>query len=240
MSQRNIACPDRSGQAVKGVVGSLDHVLLVVKGQHAQDRAKDLVGGDRHLIADVVKDRRCHKVAFIANSFTTSHALGTFALALVDVRHDLVELGLVDLWSLLGVRGEGVADFSILGQFLKLREELVVLTALDKHAATGATTLALVQEQADIRPHRGSVQVGVGENHVWTLPAQLEGQSFERISGLACDDLGRAMLAGECDLVDQRMFDNRGTGRRSISRNHVDDSVRDTDVLSNLRHPQAG
>ena len=56
-----------------------------------------------------------------------------------------------------------------------------MLVALDEHAAAGTTTLSLVQEQADVGAHRGSIQVGIGENHVGTLAAQLERQPFEGI-----------------------------------------------------------
>ena len=50
---------------------------------------------------------------------------------------------------------------------------------LDEQAAAGAAALALVEEQAEVGPLDGGVEVGVGEDDVGALAAQLQADALE-------------------------------------------------------------
>src|SRR5208282_1480023 len=53
-----VGAPDPGGQAVFGVVGDLDRLVGALAADHGEDRAEDLLAGDRHVVADVGEDRR--------------------------------------------------------------------------------------------------------------------------------------------------------------------------------------
>ena len=127
---------------------------------------------------------------------------GALRLALLDVRQDLVELGLVDLRALLGRGVERVAELAGLDLRGELLDELVVDRLLNEQPAARAAALALVQEQAEQGAVDGRVEIGVGEDDVRALAAQLEGDPLERVGRDLHDDLAGASLAGEGDLVD--------------------------------------
>ncbi len=64
----------------------------------------------------------------------------------------------------------------------------------------------------------GRVEVGVGEDDVRALAAQLEGDPLERVGGVPHDDLADLGRAGEGDLVDARVLDQRRRRRSRRSR----------------------
>ena len=96
--------------------------------------------------------------------------------------HDLVELGLVDLRALLGCRIERVAQLAALVHRHELVDQLVVDLLLDEQPAAGAAALPLVEIQAEVRAGGGGVEIGVGEDDVRALAAQLERQPFQRLA----------------------------------------------------------
>ncbi len=98
----------------------------------------------------------------------------------------------------------------------------------------------MVQEQSDVGSHRRRIQIGIGKDHVGTLAAQFERQSLQRVRRIARDDLRRAMFTGECDLVDQRMFDAGGAGGGTESGNDIDHAVGKTDFFGKLCQTQTG
>src|SRR3954467_2276352 len=60
-----IARPHTAGQAVDGVVGDLDGLVLAVVGKDRQHRSEDLLLGDGHIGADLGEDGRLHEVALV-------------------------------------------------------------------------------------------------------------------------------------------------------------------------------
>src|SRR5207249_3878364 len=53
-----IARPDRSGEAVAGVVGDGQRLVVGVEGDDHPDGPEDLLLGDGHVVADVGQERR--------------------------------------------------------------------------------------------------------------------------------------------------------------------------------------
>ena len=89
-------------------------------------------------------------------------------------------------------------------------------------------------------PATACVQVGVGEDDVRALAAQLEGGALERVGGRLLDDLGRIDVAGEGDLVDVGMRDQGGAGRLAEAVDDVDDAGGEAGLDGQLADPQGG
>ena len=100
-----------------------------------------------------------------------------------------------------------VADLHVRGRLGEEAREAVVGAALDEDARAGAAVLAGVVEDGVGRGGGGALEVGVGEDHVGGLAAELERDALDRVGGAAHDsdaDLGRA---GEADLGDVGVLD---------------------------------
>ena len=91
---------------------------------------------------------------------------------------------------------------------------------LDEQPAAGRAALAAVEVDGVEGALDGRVQVGVGEDDVGALAAELEGRPLERVGGGFLDDLGRIDVAGEGDLVDVGV---RHQGRARRLAHAVDD-----------------
>src|SRR6202008_770582 len=72
----------------------------------------------------------------------------------------------------------------------------------DKETRAGAAALALVEEEGEVRAFDGFVHIGVGENDVGALAAELERDALEvGISSGAHDEVADFRGAGEGDFV---------------------------------------
>src|SRR5262245_17517856 len=237
----DVAGPDGGGQAEMGLVAAFHHLVGVLEREHVHHWAENFVAGDFHLILDVVEDRRLDEVALVADAITAAQHLGAFLLARVDEAHDAIHLLLRDLRALLGGGVERVAYFPRLGLLEELVDHLVVDLFFHEQAATGAATLALVEEQAEVGALDGGVEVGVGEDDVRALAAQLEADTFEvALGGGLRNDLAGGVLAGKGDLVDILVAGEGGAGGGAEAGHHVDDAVGEADLLSQTRHAQGG
>ena len=146
--------------------------------------------------------------------------------------HDPVKLKLGNLRTLEGIGMEGIADIVALCSLLEALEELVVDGFLDIDTGTGAAALAVVEEDTEVDPRDGVVNVGVLEDDVGRLAAELEcdllqvgrGSSLE---DCAADDGG----AGEGDLVDVHVGGEGGTSDLTETGDDVDDTRREAGFL---------
>ena len=80
----------------------------------------------------------------------------------------------------------------------------VVDRPLHEDAAAGRAHLALIDEHAEERAVDGRLEIGVGEEDVRRLAAELERDLLQRAGGAAHDDAADFGAAGERDLVDVR------------------------------------
>ena len=149
-----------------------------------------------------------------------------------DLLHDAVELKLRDLWALEGVLVEGVADNVLLRPLLELLDELVVDALLHVDTRAGTAALTVVEEDAEVDPGDGVVDVGVIEDDVGALAAKLESDLLQIRRGSSLHDraadYGRA---GEGHLVDVHV---RGDGRTrdlAEARDDVDDAWREAGLF---------
>ena len=105
-------------------------------------------------------------------------------------------------------------------------DELLVDRPLHEDAAARRADLALVDEDAEQRAVDRGLEVGVGEEDVRRLAAELERDLLQRVGRAPHDDLADLGAAGERDLVDVRVRDDRRAGRFADARDDVDDAGR--------------
>ena len=180
-----------------------------MKGRTLTTGPKISSRGDRHVVLDVVEDRRLDEEALLAVPLTAGDQLGPLFLAQFDVAEDLVQLLLRDLRSLLGGRVERIADFSLFGLLGQAADELLADAVLDEQPAPRRAALAAVEVNRVKRAGHRLLEVGVGEDDVGALAAQLERAPLERVGRSLRDNLGRVDVTGEGDLVDARMGHHR-------------------------------
>src|SRR4051794_7589123 len=224
------------GEAVDGVVRVLDRLRLVVERRQARDGAERLLAVDQHLVGDAGQHGRLVERAALVLPAREPLAAGDEGGAVVQRVFDVL-LGLLDR-AVVDQRADGdavretVADGELrdlLGQALR---ELVVDAALDVHAVRADAGLARVAELRGDQAVDGLVQVGVVEDHVRRVAAELERQLLDAVGGEPDQLLADLRRAGERDLADARVAEQlaRDHARRA-RRDEVDDALRHAGVL---------
>src|SRR5579859_8237553 len=122
-------------------------------------------------------------------------------------------------------------------QFAHARADLVEERAfdrfLDEQARAGAAHLALVEPDRVDESLDGAVEIGVVEDHERRLAAELERQPLPRAGGRPANDAADLGRAGERELVDTRVGDDRGA-RLTVARHHIEHARRQPDRLAEL------
>lgn len=226
---------DGGGETVAGLVGDLDGLVLGGELLHGADGPEDLLLDDVHVLVDTAEDGGLDVVALGAVALAADLDLGAGILAVLDVTHDAIELGLGDLGTLEGLAVEGVADLVLEGTGLEPLEELVVDVLLDEDAAAGAAALAVVEVDAEVDPGDGVFDVGVVEDDVGALAAELEGDLLQVALGGGLEDLATDEGgAGEGDLVDVHVGGDGGAGGTAEAGDDVDDAGGEAGLLDEL------
>jgi len=231
---------DGGGETVAGRVADLDDLVDILELGDRSDRSEDLLVHNLHVRGHIREDGGLNEVALFAVPLSSNLDDGSLLLSVFDVAHDAVELELRDLGSLESGAVERVADDVLADPLLELLGEGVVDRLLDVDARTGAAALAVVEEDAEIGPLDGLVDVGVGEDDVGRLASELEGDLLQvavggRPQDLASDQSG----SGEGDLVDVHVAGERGAGHFSETRDDVDDTGREASLVDELGGHQA-
>ena len=74
MAVTNITSPDGGSESVESVVAALNDFIHVIEGEDGHHRAKDLILGNVHVIADLIEDCRLDKVPLVSESVTAGQA----------------------------------------------------------------------------------------------------------------------------------------------------------------------
>ena len=207
-AERRVEVPrvERGRQPVAGLVRERDRLVLGVERDRRQDRPEDLLAGDRHVVADVVEDRRRHEVA--AGLLERPAAAGHDARAVrppgLDVAEHLVEMRPLDHRAELRRRIERVADRPAVELRDEPLDQRVVDRPMDDQPRPARAVLAHVHEPGEQDVGGDLVEVGrVGQHDLRALAAALERDFLEVALGRVVEeqaaDLGRA---GERDHVD--------------------------------------
>src|ERR1700720_317014 len=224
----DVAGPDAGGEAVDVGVGLRHGVLDVAERDHHQHRPEDLFSRHGHVVVDAVEDGRLHEPALAADARRLAAVGDPRALAPADVdvtQHALALLGRHQrAEARLGV--ERIARDQAAGALHQALDQLVVDLLLDEQARAGGAYLTLAVKDAVVGALHRSVEIGVGEDDVRRLAAQLEGDALDGVGGAAHDvapDLGRA---GERDLGHLRVLHQGVADRRAAARDDVQDARR--------------
>src|SRR5207245_8182006 len=116
---------------------------------------------------------------------------------------------------------ERIADAQRLESLLELLDERLVDRLLCEEPRARAADVTLVEIDAVDDPLDGLVERGVVEDDVRRLAAELERQLLARAGEAPLDRLADLRRAGERDLVDAGMVDDRGT-RAAVAGDDVD------------------
>ena len=102
---------------------------------------------------------------------------------------------------------------------------------MDQRARAGDAGLAGRRENAGDHALHRFIEIGIVENDVRRLPAELERDVLDAFRAQAVDVLARAVAAGEGDLGDVAMRDQRLAHFVAESGDDVDDSRRESGPL---------
>ncbi len=233
--------PDGGGEAVHVFVAAGDDFVNVFEFDDGEDGAEDFFLGDFMVVLDVREDGRFDEVAFVADAVAAGDELGAGILAALDVAHDFVELFLTDLRALGGGSVEGIADALFFGAGGQFFDELVVNFAFDEESRAGTATLALIEEEGEESAFDGGVDVGVGEDDVGGLAAELEGDALQVGSGGGLhDDFADFGGAGEGDLVDIHVLGDGGAGGFAVAGDDVEDAFGETGFEGEFTDAESG
>ena len=139
-------------EPVGGVVGAGDDVGFIGEFGHRDEGPEDLFARDGHGIGDVGENGGVDEEPFVPGEVFVGDATGeeggAFGFPGVDVGEHALVLGFRDLWALVSLGGEGVADFADFGDgVLKGGDEGVVDTFVDENARGGGADLAHAGEE---------------------------------------------------------------------------------------------
>src|SRR5215212_1585916 len=195
--------PDRAREAVDRVVRLAYRILLIIEGDHRYDGAEDLLPRRPVLVGERRENcRRIPEATPLRGGAPYRHGG-----VLGDVGRDgLFVLG-GDERAHVGRLVEWVADAEALDRRLHEGEEVVEDAPLDEDARAGATVLPGVAEDGGWSFAGGLLEVGVGEDHVRRLAAELEGYALYGACGALGDPPPHLGRSGEGDLRDVRTLD---------------------------------
>lgn len=149
MRPREIGCEHGRPEAVGGLVGHADGVLLRGEARDDHERTKNLLLIDTHLVGDIREDGGLDKVALaggVAERLTTGHELCALTLSNLDVGHDTFVLRFSDLRTLEGRLVEGVPDLrDTVHLRLERSQKFVVDLVLHEDARRRGADLALIR-----------------------------------------------------------------------------------------------
>ena len=127
-----------------------------------------------------------------------------FLFADLEIAADAIILFLADQWPHFRFAFERRAKLDALGFFGHGFDEFRVDLFFDQDAAASGADFALIDEDAEEGAVDGGFPVGVGEENIGGLAAELEGDTLEGVGGGLDDDFADGGAAGECDFVDVR------------------------------------
>ena len=140
----------------------------------------------------------------------------------------------------LGGRRGGIADHQAADRGLEQLHEPVQDRALDQDPGPGAAVLPGVVEHRVRRGRRGLLQVGVGEDDVGALAAELQGEPFDLARAVGHDPLAHLGGPGEDDLAHRGVIDQALPDHAALARQHLEHPLRQARLQRQLADPHRG
>src|SRR5450755_827356 len=242
LAAAGVTGPHRAGQAVDRVIADRNGLVLGAEPLDRQDRTEDLLLDDPHLPAAVGEDGRSEEEAGSQLRLGRAHAArdepGTLLTPDPDIALDLGQVLGRDERAGLGSLGPAVAQPDLLRPAGNLGHECVVDRVLHDRPAAGRADLARMQERGSQGVVDRRLEVGVGEDDVGTLAAQLQGhllhvpggRPHDRSTGHATPGKGHEIDGGALGQgranplarAEEQVADARGQARLGQQAEQVD------------------
>src|SRR5690606_8207120 len=230
----DVFAPEGGGEAVAGVVGERHRLVGGAEAHGDQHRAEDLLGDDAAGGGDVGDPHGAEEPAAALGEVDVGLVdAGALGGALFDEVLDARHLHRCDQGADVDGLVERVADAQRLHAAPELVDETGLDGLLDEQARAGAADLALVEPDGVDQALDGAVDVGVLEDDVGRLAAELEGEAFAGAGGRAADQLADLGGAGEGDLLDIGVGDDGGAGVAHAG-DDIDDARRQAGARADL------
>ena len=235
----DIVREDSTTQTICRIVRPSHGLFLRLEAGDDDERPKDLLPIDFHIILDVREDGRRDEEALAIDVLVRLSARRqrrALGLPRLDIAEHLLVLRLRDLRALEGLVLEWITDFADgLDLLLERLTELVVDGLLHQDARGGSADLAHVGHDADVAPLDGLVEIGVVEDQQRRLAARLERDVLHVDGGHLHDLPARRRAAGEGDLVDIQMRRDGGAAVLAVAVQHVHHPWREAGLFDQRR-----
>src|SRR6185503_5798521 len=183
------------------VVRELYRLGLVLERDDRDDRPEDLLLGHAHRVVHLREHRRRIEGAVAVERVAAGYYLDAFLAAGLDEAVHLVAVRLRDERAHLRLLVERVAGLHPARRLREAVDDRVVERLLDEDPRARVAALAgRVVDRIDGARDRG-VEVGVGEEDVRALTAELERDALHRLGAKPHDLRARPRRAREGDLV---------------------------------------
>ena len=223
---RQILRKDSARQAILGIISNGNRLLLRLDRNDRDARPEGLGVVELHILVDTADDNRAHPR--LRHLVRLRVPLVGLEVAVQDLRTGrdgrrdepliLLDTGRRDEDGRGLVGAEGLRDGGPEGRREAVQHGAVHDDALGAHA-----DLAAVQEGAEGAGAGRLVDVGVVEHDGGRLAAQLHQHGLERLAGRRGDDSADRRAAGEVDLLDGRVLDQRRGDLGRVGRAVVQD-----------------
>src|SRR3954447_24362598 len=200
---------DVGDEAVLGVVGDGDRLVLVGEAADRCDRSEDLLAQELGVVRDVREHRRLVEVAGAVELVAADDDLRALADRVLDEARDLAALIVVDERADLHVGLGAAADLHLADLRAELLGEVAGDRARDVEAVRRRARLAAVAHLRDERALDGGVEVGVLEDEERRVAAELHRDAQDLLGRLLDERLADRRRAGERELARPRVLDER-------------------------------
>ena len=236
----DVAGPDRAGQSVDRVVGDGYGLGFGLEWDDDEHRPEDLLLGHPHPVVDVDEDGRLVVVAAALQPMAAGGQLGALLQADLDVALDRVELLLGDQRSHLARLFGRRSDADRHGARDEFADEAVVDGTLHEQPGTGRTDLARAGEDADQRAVDSGFEVGVFEDDVRALAAQLQADLLHVPGAGPHDGLADLDAAREGDHVDVARRSEVVAHLTARTGEHLEDALRQAGLFEDVAELERG
>ena len=210
----HVAGPDIAGQAILHAIGDLDRVVLVLEGDHGQERAEHFLLRHPHFRMRAGDQRRLHvmSAAGAVMRLAADRNGGAVLLRDVEIAADFGEMPLMDQRPDFGGGIERMPDLQGLHPRGQLLDEFSGDTLLDQEPARRGAALAIERVDHEDNRIERPVEIGVVEHDHGVLAAEFEMDALQGGGALRHDGRAGRALADEADRLDRGMLGQRLAG----------------------------
>lgn len=227
-------------QAIVGVVTTFDDLIEALIFEDLHDGTEDFLLGNAHFVGDIGEDCRLNEVALLRHSLAAGNDLGALLDTGIDEIENLVSLELRDLWALVSLGVERIADDLGKGDLATLSDKLIVDGLVNICSSGGTATLTTVGHTTGVGDLGSLSNIDVFCDNNRRLATEFERNSLEGLGGdglnLTANDSG----ASECNLVDAGVLANSSTSGLTEARNDVDHTGWEADLQDKAADEESG